>query len=538
MKKNILGVILGLTIMSIPTGWAQEKLSAPPTNSIKPLSTAPTVAPLSKEASGVLASPSAGVSSSVQDTTPTATPSPTVPPIDASKVLVPGDIDFRETDIRAAFDILTQKTGVAIDAPSGLSGAVTLGLKDVPLEDILCIMLNPRDIGFVSGAGKIKIILAADQDKTGSATAAVHGRAVRLTHTDPHRRAEEIRPFLSKQGRVWVDARDPVVYLVDVDENLKKAADDLTENDFPPLQTEIFSLAYADVKKVAVKVKDMVTPKLGTVRTDEASNALVVTDTAPSIEQVEEFIKRLDKRLEVILNVAIYKVQLNEEHQDGIDWEAIVANFKKFDLLSEDGTASRHHESVDGKSLPPPAGGKNRLCLGTLSAEDYEILLEALDTVGTVTRLEEQQVTALMNHPVTVKVDTTGKLPAPPVGATRQGGLSLPLVIKPYLTDGNTLILDLSPRLVWREDGPLRLDAALWEDFSPQASIQVDMGDKGVLVIGGLLREKEVQKISKFPLLGDLPIFSLVFRHQNRWIERTEYLVFIVAQVNRENSEK
>jgi type IV pilus assembly protein PilQ len=335
---------------------------------------------------------------------------------------------------------------------------------------------------------------------------------------------------LSKQGRVWVDTRAPVVYLIDTDEYLKKGADDLTQNDFPPLQTEIFSLTYAEVSQAADKVKDLLTPNLGTVRFDEAANTLVVTDTAEKIAQVAEFIKRLDQKLEVTLNVAIYKVQLNEEHQDGIDWEAIVANFKKVDLLSE--KADRSSE-------------KNRLCLGTLSEEDYEVLLEALETVGTVTRLGEEQVTAVMNRQVALEVDTQGKdadavkgAGPSPKAAAKQGGFSLPLLVKPWLNDNNTLILDLAPQLIWREDGPLRRDASFWENFSPQPRIQEDMGNKDVLVIGGLLREKEVKRISKFPLLGDLPIFSLVFRHQNRWIERTEYLVFIVPQVNQEKQEK
>jgi general secretion pathway protein D len=60
----------------------------------------------------------------------------------------------------------------------------------------------------------------------------------------------------------------------------------------------------------------------------------------------------------------------------------------------------------------------------------------------------------------------------------------------------------------------------------------VNMGDNDVFVIGSLLREKEVKHISEFPLLGDLPLFGFVFRHQNRLIERTEYAIFIVPQVS------
>ncbi|HOY10491.1 MAG TPA: pilus (MSHA type) biogenesis protein MshL, partial [Candidatus Omnitrophota bacterium] len=66
------------------------------------------------------------------------------------------------------------------------------------------------------------------------------------------------------------------------------------------------------------------------------------------------------------------------------------------------------------------------------------------------------------------------------------------------------------------------------ETFTPQDSIAVLLRKHDVIVLGGLLREKELERTSKIPLLGDLPFLGFIFRSENRLILRTEYIIFLI----------
>ena len=51
-------------------------------------------------------------------------------------------------------------------------------------------------------------------------------------------------------------------------------------------------------------------------------------------------------------------------------------------------------------------------------------------------------------------------------------------------------------------------------------------------VIGGLIKEEEITRTHKFPLLGDLPLVGLVFRNQGRLMQKKETVVFLTVRAN------
>jgi len=436
------------------------------------------------------------------------------------------ELDFRATDIRAALDILSQKSGVPLDIPEDLQGSVSLGLKAVSLSDVLKIILEPKGLRAERDGARVKIVSQLKLNKEDIAALPTQVRVARLRYADPHRIAQEVSAKMGPQGKVLVDEREPVLYLIDTPEKITAAAEYISKNDFPPLSTEVFVLQYAEGAQVADKISSLLTKGLGTLKYDPNTKNLVVTDTVEKMAEVSQLLARLDRKVEVTFNVAVYRIQLNEEHQNGIDWEAIVSNYQRVDVLGE-------------KEGGAPE--RNRLSLGTLTEEDYEILLEAVETVGEVTKVREDQVKAVVNQEVEVKVTTVPEGPKSEVlvdtvhkiaNAGQDNCFTMPLLVRANLNDHGALVLDLSPRLFWQEDGvPGVADPG--EDFSPQEHVTADMGENDVLTLGGFLREREVAQTSKFPLLGDLPLFGFVFRHQNRLIERTEYVVFIVPQIGR-----
>ena len=62
----------------------------------------------------------------------------------------------------------------------------------------------------------------------------------------------------------------------------------------------------------------------------------------------------------------------------------------------------------------------------------------------------------------------------------------------------------------------------------------ISVADQGVVVIGGLLQEKEIQEVSRVPILSRIPLLGgLLFTSKNTTVEQTELIVIIQPKVGK-----
>ena len=94
-----------------------------------------------------------------------------------------------------------------------------------------------------------------------------------------------------------------------------------------PLETEVFQLQYIKAAEIAEILKDRMGEKVGQVTGDDRANKIVVTDTAEGIEAVRKIIEELDVKKEILFETQVVQIDLSDEHQNGVDWEAIVADY-------------------------------------------------------------------------------------------------------------------------------------------------------------------------------------------------------------------
>src|ERR1035437_6926053 len=81
---------------------------------------------------------------------------------------------------------------------------------------------------------------------------------------------------------------------------------------------------------------------------------------------------------EVTLEANVVQIILNDEHRDGVDWGAIVSDFHTVNLKKENDPAWNDK--------------KHRLSFGTVSQDDYTVLLDALDTVGQMSQFPQPPI--------------------------------------------------------------------------------------------------------------------------------------------------
>lgn len=64
-----------------------------------------------------------------------------------------------------------------------------------------------------------------------------------------------------------------------------------------------------------------------------------------------------------------------------------------------------------------------------------------------------------------------------------------------------------------------------------QVSLSVDILNGETIALGGLIQDQDTKKVSKVPLLGDLPILGQLFRKTDNDRKRTEVVLFLTARI-------
>ncbi len=203
------------------------------------------------------------------------------------------------------------------------------------------------------------------------------------------------------------------------------------------------------------------------------------------------------------LGINVIQIVLNDEHRGGVDWEAIVSDFHTLPFKKEDD--------------PAWADKKYRLSAGTVSSEDYAVLVDALDTVGKMAQLPQASVRLTAEEPLAVDLN---------LGEKKSPVVHLQLRLVPAANTGPAIIIEPHVTLMYKDAGKPPTSLNL------KTQTQIVLNNNAIIALGGLTEEIEITKIHKFPLLGDLPLLDLVFRSQGHWMQKTETVVFLIPHTD------
>ena len=195
------------------------------------------------------------------------------------------------------------------------------------------------------------------------------------------------------------------------------------------------------------------------------------------------------------------QIILNDEHRGGVDWGAIVSDFHTAPLKKENDPAWNDK--------------KYRLSFGTVSQDDYAVLLDALDTVGQMSQFPQPPIKVTSGTPASINFEKQNIHVDLLLSRLKSGDLSLR--IDPHIAVAATEILDGQ-----------KIPASVLL----QAETKILIANNTTIVIGGFMKEEEITRTHKFPLLGDIPIVGLVFRNQGRLMQKTETVIFLTVRTN------
>jgi general secretion pathway protein D len=296
---------------------------------------------------------------------------------------------------------------------------------------------------------------------------------------------------------------------------------------------------------------------------DKATNSIIVVASPGDYQNLLQVIKQLDRRRrQVYVEAMIVEASIAKLRDIGVKWR--VAATKNGEPVAIGGFGS-----IDSNALQNILQGLSGFTAGGLG-NFINVPLTTIGTDGTVTSstLSVPGFAALFNlnefRDVVNVLSTPQILTSDNKEAEIVVGENVPFVSKRErdITTTNTVLssidrkdvgitLRLTPQIT--EGDYVKLDlyqeiSALQQGESENIIINVGptitkrstktsvvVKDNQTVVIGGLMQEREEQSVTKFPLLGDIPVLGLLFRQKSVSKQKTNLLVFLTPHIVKES---
>jgi len=294
------------------------------------------------------------------------------------------------------------------------------------------------------------------------------------------------------------------------------------------------------------ELKETLTAFVGT----EAGRSVLVSPQAglvtvrglpQEIAAVKKFIHDTETHLhrQVIIEAKIMEVTLKDDYQQGIHWNQIMDSIGNTDF-----TFSTNSKVV-GNLIASQIGGETSIAF---SGSDFSGVIDLLQTQGNVQVLSSPRITVTNNQKAVIKVGEDEYF-VTDVSSTTTTGTSttttpeveltpffsgIALDVTPQIDDDGNVILHVHPSVTLTEnqhktiklgDEVLVLPLAKSRVRETDSIIRAKSGE--IVVIGGLIETYTINKESKTPLLGDIPLLGELFKSKSETTQKRELVIML-----------
>ena len=441
-------------------------------------------------------------------------------------------LDLKNMDVLDVLKLISQKSGLNIVAGQDVRGRVTVFLKDIEVLDALKIIVESYGWAYVKDGSIFKVMTAAEYEakyerKFGQNTETSIRQLLFAKASDVATILNEVK---SRMGKIIAEDKSGTIILIDDPKKLE-AMEAVIKTIDVPIQTEVFDLGYAKAEDISGKVSEVLTPAIGSMKFDERSNKIVISDTAQALAKIRKIIEAFDEKdKQVLIEAKIIQITLSDEHKMGVDWEAIVRDFHSLDLTS----------NFDVLTSTDKSG---RLSIGTVASDDYTALVEALDTVGKTNILSSPRITAVNNKEakilvgstepyVTTTTTTTSSGPTTTAESVNFIDVGVKLYVTPTIHDDGFVTMKIKPEVSSVTSNLTTSNnntIPVVETSEAETTVMVKNGVS--IVIGGLIKEEKIKSSRKVPFLGDIPVMGFAFRSQDDQVSKTEIVIFLTPTI-------
>jgi type II secretory pathway component GspD/PulD (secretin) len=307
----------------------------------------------------------------------------------------------------------------------------------------------------------------------------------------------------------------------------------------PELFVQTVMLKFLDAKSLKQAITNL-SSNHGIIEINENNNSLIICDTKEKLTKILAEIKKADKTpRQIMVEVVIVDVQLNDDTEIGVNWD-LLTETRKHEIFRQNYT-SRLGSTAETATTLGNATAFNTTGLGSefsVISGDIRYVLSLLQQKRDVEILASPRVMVVSGK--TASIDAYRELPYNEVTDTSGGGslsstefkeVGVKLEVSATLTDDNLIYLDVSSEQNV-EVGESNTQVPIIDTRKTNSEVLLEDGQ--VVIIGGLRRQELTKQAYQVPLLGDIPIIGLLFRHSITVINNTELIVFLSPHIHTE----
>jgi len=457
-------------------------------------------------------------------------------------------LDVREMDMSQFLKFLATEGNLNIITSKSVTGPVSLLINEVTIGDALELALAMNGFAY-QVKGNVITVMTTAESKTMFGVEFYDQRKTalyQLKYASPKNVAAILGNIKSDIGKIVFDDTTGTLVLIDTPGKVQEMDAIIQKQELPtvsrimPTEVQVFELRYAKVEVLKDEIAKVLTPEIGSMRTDIRTNSIVVTDLPHVLKKVEVLVKTFDRKVrEVFIDAKIVEVTLNDKFQWGVDWSRVITLAGKFSAVT----------LLPQAAFPlalDKVTGMGKMTVSTTSSNNkLDVILEALDTMAETRVLSNPHIT--VEEGKEAKVEVIEKQPyQEQTTTTATGGTTTNALTYQWVDIG----VSLSVTSHINQDGyismvikPVMSSISAWYGGAAQAAgsvpvvksanaqTTVTIKDGVTIIIAGLVKDNKTKEEDKIPVLGDLPWIGWAFKRINDEISRTETIVFLTPRI-------
>ena len=329
---------------------------------------------------------------------------------------------------------------------------------------------------------------------------------VPLQYLNSTQAASLLNPVKSDSGTILIEEGTNSLILMDTIDHIQLMQKRLQTLDVPPKDP----VDLLELQEISRHINEAITTSAGKFNFKNSYGRALPDTDADYMQGIWDILE--DRIAQVTFEVKMIQIALGPEHQGGVNWSSIVSDARVLNF-SKDVT---HQDPV----IP--------FTVGTISPEDYTVLLSALDGVGKTQTVTSSQVTVMNNHEAKILLgkrdDANPQDSLPDFSGANDEQSSwqrMELWITPQVDSNHSMTLTLNPLL--KRETRSRTN-------NNQTTLTVK--DGMTVIIGGLMKIDEIKQANDHPVLSRLPIVGSAFKNENNIAMRTELAIFLTPRIS------
>ncbi|WP_264904149.1 pilus (MSHA type) biogenesis protein MshL [Vibrio sp. STUT-A11] len=451
-------------------------------------------------------------------------------------------IQANQVEARSFFASLVKGTEYSAAIHPAVAGNITVNLSDVTLDEVLNVVQNMYGYDVIKSGKVIQVYPAGMRTvtipvdylqfkRTGRSLTSISTGSVTSAGTSNSGGSSDSSDSSDSENSEDSSTSPTGGTRIET----------ITESDFWPMLQQAVANLIGSGKGQSV----VVTPQ---------ASVITVRAFPDDIRQVREFLGVSQERMQrqVILEAKILEVTLSDGYQQGINWSNLSASIGNSGSILVDRDATL--PTLD--AISTLLGGQTNV---TISDGNFDAVLSFMSTQGDLNVLSSPRITAANNQKSVIKVGTDqyfvtelssnvgsgdNSNAVPEVELTPFfSGISLD--VTPQIDNKGNVFLHVHPAVIEVEEETKLLN--LGGDFEdvqlPLAKSSIRESDSvirakdgDVVVIGGLMKQQNLEQVSKVPFLGDVPALGHLFRNVNNVTQKTELVILLKPTVVGVNS--